>query len=263
LQEDNTLDTFVDGHVEHYLIDFGKAFGVMAFDQRWPTVGHTYRIDPGMALRSFVTLGLAKRTWDGLEQVPYRGVGLFDAEHYDPGAWRPNSFYWPLEDKDRFDAYWGAKLVIRFTREDLAAIVDEAKLTDPRAAQYLVDTLVERARTTARYWFDRVAPLDDFAVEDHGERVHIAFRDLTLAYHLRDVATRYVVDVYDKSGQAIAPARTVASAPDGRASVDITPTDYTIVRLRVFRDGHAMPPVVVHLAPDDAGTMRLIGLRRR
>lgn len=268
IQEDNTLDTFVEGHVEHYLIDFGKSLGVMAHHLRWRTVGHTYRLDLGLAARSLLTLGLAKRTWDGLDQPPLRGIGLFDSAHYDPGTWRANSLYWPFEDSDRFDAFWGAKLIMRFTREQLAAIVDEAQFSDPRAAAYMVDTLVERQRKTARYWFDRVAPLDDFAVESAGTGVRLRFTDLMLSYKLRELSTHYLVDVYDHAGRQIGTGATrVASSPDGRTRADIALAPgkdaYTIVRVRVLRNAHELPPVVVHLARDAAGRPRVIGLRRR
>ncbi|MDQ3164236.1 MAG: AAA family ATPase, partial [Actinomycetota bacterium] len=70
------------------------------------------------------------------------------------------------------------------TREQLGAIVEEAGYTDPRAAQYMLDALVERQRKTARYWFDQVSALDQFRVEPQG----LCFDDLTLRYDLRRVA---------------------------------------------------------------------------
>ncbi|MCP5939770.1 hypothetical protein NL351_28060, partial [Klebsiella pneumoniae] len=76
-----------------------------------------------------------------------------------------NSQYWPYLDKDRFDAFWGAKILIRFTRDQLAAIIAEAHYSDPRSAAYMLDVLIERQRKTAKYWFGKVAPLDRFTVE--------------------------------------------------------------------------------------------------
>ncbi|HSK02545.1 MAG TPA: hypothetical protein VK932_14935, partial [Kofleriaceae bacterium] len=201
LQEDNTLDVFTGDHVVHYLIDFGKALGVMGHHLKWRTVGYTHRIDVGMAARSLVSFGLWKRPWEGIERPALRGVGLLEAAHYDPGAWRPNSLYWPLEDKDRFDAFWGAKLLMRFSPAQLAAIVGEARFTDPRASRYMLEALIARQRKTARYWFDRVAPLDAFAAEaGPGGAARVCFTDLTLAYALDAAATRYAVDAYDRAG---------------------------------------------------------------
>jgi hypothetical protein len=263
VQEDNTLDAYVDGHVVHYLVDFGSALGVMGHSLRWQTPGHTYRLDVGVAVRGLLSFGFVKRPWDGLRQPAIRGIGLIDAKHYRPGSWRPNSFYWPLEEKDRFDAFWGAKLLMRFTREQLAAIVDVARYSDPRASQYMLDTLVARQRATATYWFGQVAPLDGFAVEGGA----LVFRDLLLAYHLRDAPTRYLVETFDRKGRPL-DARWVASSPDGAARVEELPLSpaadgYTIVRVQVVRERVAMAPVDVHVARNDAGDVRVIGLRRR
>ncbi|MBA3395340.1 MAG: hypothetical protein H0T89_22010 [Deltaproteobacteria bacterium] len=275
MQEDNTLDAFIAdktdkkrGHVMHYLIDFGKAFGVMGWGIGWKTVGYTYRMDVNYALRSLLTFGLWERPYDDIESPPLRGVGLWEADHYDPGEWRPNSLYWPYEEKDRFDAFWGAKILIRFTREQLAAIVDEAQYSDPRSAQYMLEVLIQRQRKTARYWFDQVAPLDRFAVEAAPDgSARVCFTDLTLHYNLRTVTTRYTGEAFDHTGKALGWTREAQPGPEGRTCVDglqpPTANDgYTIVKLEVRRNAQVMPPVRVHLARDAKGQLAVIGLRR-
>jgi hypothetical protein len=127
--------------------------------------------------------------------------------------------------------------------------------------------LIERQRATARYWFDRVAPLDQFAVEPRGETTRMCFTDLTLAYKLRETPTRYAIDTFEYGGKALGQAVLLPATASGRActAIKLAPgkNGYTIVRLRVQRDKHEMAPVVVHLARDAAGTPRVIGLRRR
>ena len=262
LQEDNTLDVFTDDKfVVHYLIDFGKALGTMGYELGWKTPGYSYRFDLGHAFVNLVTLGLAKRPYDGLDDPGLRGIGVFDVEHYEPGSWRANSVYWPLEDKDRHDAFWGAKLLMRFTPEQLAAIVDEAQYTDPRSVKYMLDTLIARQRETARYWFARVAPLDAFSVERDASGARLCFTDLLLAYELGTPRTRYLVDAFDAAGKRFGASRQLGGAPGGRTCAGgiALASDYTIVRVRVERNGRAMPPVVVHIGRDGA----IIGLRRR
>jgi hypothetical protein len=267
LQEDNTLDTFENGHVVHYLIDFGNALGVMAVGLKWQTVGYTYRVDWGIAMKSLFGLGLWQRPWEEVEAPKLRGVGLFEAEHFDPGDWRPNSLYWPLEDKDRFDAFWGAKIMMRLTRANLKTIVDEAKFSDPRSARYMLDTLVARQRKTARYWFDRVAPLDRFAMVPTTDGQLLCFADLLLTYKLDNPTTRYELATFDREGRQLSQTRLVASTDSGQACVaGISPSKaadgYTIVRMRVHRDEHVMPDVRVHLAYRPDGKFDVIGLRR-
>lgn len=275
MQEDNTLDAFVRypgadgtpgerGHVVHYLIDFGKAFGVMGYVNGWKTVGYTYRADVGMALRSLVTLGLWKRPWDGIEVPRLRGLGLFEADHFSPGEWRTNSPYWPYEDADRFDGYWGAKLVMRFTREQLAAIVDEAQYSDPRTARYMVDTLVARQRKVGAYWFRQVSPLDRFATHEAAGGARLCFDDLALAYGLESPrGHRYRVEVFDRDGAELR-GSTLPATAHACVVVPIAGTHegYTIVKLAALRNALALPPVLVHLARDARGGVRVIGVRR-
>jgi hypothetical protein len=276
IQEDQTLDVFVPdapeskrGFVMHYTLDFGKSLGVMGYVNRWRTVGYTFRLDLAFALQGIFGLGLWERPWEEIDRPELRGIGLWTAEHYDPGSWRTNSQYWPYLDKDRFDAFWGAKLIMRFTRDQLAAIVAEAHYSDPRSAAYMLDVLVERQRKTARYWFNKVAPLDRFTVAAAPSGVGLCFDDLTLSYGLDDVArgTGYHVDTFDHAGRPLGAARKLDPTADGHVCVDGVTTaaddaGYTIVRIRVQRNARIMPAVLVHLARDAAGAFTVIGLRR-
>jgi hypothetical protein len=74
------------------------------------------------------------------------------------------------------DAYWGAKIVASFSNEQITAAVEAAHYDDPRASAYLVANLVVRRDKIARYWFNRIAPLDYFSVQD----AVLRFRDLAV-----------------------------------------------------------------------------------
>ncbi len=293
LQEDNTLDIFrvvegggdgdddgaganggdkkeEKGFVEHYLIDFGKAFGVMGYVNHWKTTGFTYRVDLGYALETIFGFGLWKRPWEDSEAPGLRGIAIFDAKTYEPGMFRANSQYWPLEDADRFDGFWGAKLAMRFTRAHLAAAVGEAQYSDPRAAQYMLETLVARQRKLGAYWFAQVSPLDGFAVEPEAEgRVQLCFDDLAWRYQLTSAATAYWVQAFDHGGAALS-ARTLVDGKlqaSGRGCVSAPLASggdrYTIVELAARRVGaKTLPAVRVHLAMRD-GAVVILGLRRQ
>lgn len=276
LQEDNTLDMWHEDaggthYVKHYLIDFGKALGVMAYQAKRSTPGHTYLIDFRFALQSIFTFGLAKRPWDDIHEPGIPGVGLYEVDDYDPGKWRANSPYWPFEDADRFDKFWGSKIIMRFTREQLQAAVLEGELTDPNAVEYLVNTLIARQRKTAQYWFRKVAPLDQFEVRKVDMGWSLCFDDLTIKYDLDEVAegTSYIVRIYDYNGRATDWKETARADTEGRTCTSGFPAgagheSYTIVRI-VTRRGHwDMPATLVHLAMDpDSKALRVIGLRRQ
>jgi len=262
IQEDNSLDTYV----VHYLIDFGKAFGVINNSNNWKTAGYAYRLDVGRGLLTLLSFGLWDRPWDNVFGPGLVGVAEFEAAHFEPESWRTNSPYWPFDDADRFDGFWGAKIAMRFTRAHIEAAVDEARFGDPRAARYMVDTLVSRQRKVGRYWFSKVSPLDKFTVAPAAPgSVKLCFDDLALTYGLEQMTGRYEIDVFDHAGARLV-ARPQVSSTAGHACVDVPiapSTDhYTIVKLAAKRGARTLPAVKVHLAKTTRGSVEVIGLRR-
>jgi len=273
-KEDNTLDMWVADpadpkrhYVKHYLVDFGKSLGTTATTDRNPRSGHAYMLDFAEMFSSLATLGLAPRAWERRPEQEPPGVGLFETETFDPGAWKPNSpAYLPLRTADDHDKLWATRILIRFTREQIRAAVDTARLSDPRAAEYLVDTIVARQRATARYWFWRVSPLDGFALEG-GARA-LCFDDLLLAYGLAPVATttRYAVAAFDRSGRPLGAPSELRADPRGRTCAPVTLAPdrdgYSILRIETRRL-HFAGTTYVHLARDpSSGAPRVIGLWR-
>ncbi len=272
IQESNFLDMWTTDprdpqrhYVLHYLIDFGKSLGVMDTTGRNPRHGYDYVIDFVEMTRSLITAGTLPRAWEGREQPPLRGVGLYTADGFDPGRWKPDfPSYVPLLVADRVDKLWGTKILMRFTREQLRAIVETGRLSDPRSVDYLVDTLVARQRVTGAYWFSRTNPLDRFVVRDGG----LCFDDLMLAYELgpRPADTRYAITTFDASDRELA---SLEARPDDRghactASLPLAPggDGYTIVRVATTRPGFT-GETFVHVARDGAtGTSRVIGIWR-
>jgi hypothetical protein len=258
-------------YVEHYFIDFGASLGAMAaimFDLRH---GHVYSFDYGDVFRSVFTLGIGDRPWGHYEAPRLRGVALaFTAQGFDPGGWTADIYAATLADADRFDKFWGAKIVARFTREQIAAAVEAAHYSDPRAAAYVVDTLVGRQRRIMAYWFARVNPLDHFTTTAAGPDTSVCFDDLAIAGELASAtSTHYATTTYDVAGHPLsAPRWTVASAdPHGRTcSAPFGLTDkadgYTIVRITTARPGFTRS-TLVHVARDaQSGAPRVIGIWR-
>ena len=42
------------------------------------------------------------------------------------------------------DAFWAAKIIMRFTREEIEAIVETGEYSDSNVAQYFLDVFLER-----------------------------------------------------------------------------------------------------------------------
>ena len=272
IQESNFLDTWAPDprdpkrhYVRHFLIDFGKSFGVMDTTGRNPRHGYDYVIDFAEMTRSLVTAGLLERRWEGRDPPELRGIGLYTADGFDPARWKPDfPSYVPLLYADRIDKFWGAKIMMRFTREQIRAIVETGRLTDPRATDYLVDTLVARQRATGRYWFSQTNPLDRFAMTG-GD---LCFDDLMLHYDLgpRATDTHYDITTFDAAGRQRVD---LVATPDARghaciASLPLADAGegYTIARITTKRPDFT-GTTFVHVARDPAThAPRVIGIWR-
>jgi hypothetical protein len=272
IQESNFLDMWVEDrkdpkrhYVMHYMLDFGMSLGVMAASSMDPRHGFDYVVDFAEIGRSLFTAGAIRRSWEARESPGLRGVGLFDASSFDPGSWKPDSpAYVPFLTADRFDKFWGAKIVMRFTREQIRAVVESVGLSDPRSVDYLTDTLVARQRATGLYWFTRVNPLDRFAVVSKS----VCFDDLMLVYGFGAAAeTQYTVTAYDRSGRPLGDAVALRGDRAGYTCTGPVPTassddGYTIIEISTTRPGFS-GRTLVHLARDPATALpRLIGIWR-
>lgn len=211
----NTLDMYVseeDGrrrYVKHYLIDMGSAFGSNNLMPHKPKYGNEYVWDPRTIARSILSLGLWRRPWEVPVDMPYPSLGYFENETFDAGSWVPTYPNPAFERCTPRDGYWGAKILLSFSDEDIATLVTTGQLTEPGAAQHLAAQLVERRDMIARYWFDRVNPVDHFRVDDDG----LSFRDLAVEGGLVDAAsTQYRLQTLTAHGDDVGSGRTVHDA---------------------------------------------------
>ncbi len=281
MKEDNSLDTYVEDpanpkvhYLVHYLIDFGKALGVQGQISGNRALGLAYMLDFRDMSLSLLSLGLWRRPWEArIWPEHITGVGVFESGTYDPQRWKPNTpTYLPFHRVDRFDGFWAAKNIIRFTRPQIRAAVEQGRYSDPRAVEYLTRVLVERQRRTARHWFAAVTPIDRFAVESTGPVHRLCFEDLALRYRLTGGAPRetvYGFTAFDHQGREHGWRASTAGAATGRACARGIPLStgrdgYTIIRIDTARAGRRLPAVLVHVARDPrSGAPRVIGLRRQ
>ncbi len=62
------------------------------------------------------------------------------------------------------DAFWAARIVSRFSDDAIRTIVEKAKYSDPRATNYMVQTLITRRDKVLKHWLTSVNPLIDFVL---------------------------------------------------------------------------------------------------
>ncbi len=181
------LDTFVEtrdslGHVDHYILDVGASLGVGAEGPKKLASGFEHTIDFEWTAWRILSLGFVVEPWRRARQetgIP--SVGNFESAVYKPAKFKALVQHPAFREMTDRDGYWGAKIVASFSNAQIAAAVDAVHYEDPRSAPYLVRCLIERRDKTARYWFDRVAPLDFFSVRDGVLRFHDLAVDVGLA----------------------------------------------------------------------------------
>ncbi len=255
MKEDNTLDMYIEEgnrkFLRHYFIDFGEAFAGHGAEKGRYEDGYEHSWDWARNGRAFFSFGLWKRPWEDLRDTRWPAVGSFSAEHFDPATWREAYPYWPFFEMTAADAYWGAKLVMRFDRKMLEAIVAEARFSDPEAAAYLVDTLIERRDKIGHAFLEAVTPLDHFTVRPGA----LCAVDLGVRHGL---ATFGFVQALDDTGKV---RREYAMDKRGRVCLPIPNDDrYRLYRLRVVRGRDEKPPMQVHFK---AGSKpRILGIVR-
>lgn len=267
----NSLDMWITDpddpdlhYVKHYFIDFGIGLGIGATKNNELRPGYEYEVDWGAMARTLFSFGLVARPWENRDAPRYRGVGHYDITHYDPGRWKPlTPMYLPVIAADPIDKFWAAKILMKLHRDHIRAAVDAARLSDPRAAAWLTEALIARQHKTARYWFQRVSPLDEIRAHEGG----LCFKDLAIAYAF-DTArtTHYALAFHDRNGSHFGSSTaTPSERGDACAALRLSAghESYTIVRVDTKRPGFA-GTTYVHVARDPRTLApRVIGIWRQ
>jgi len=179
----NTLDTVVTAggvrFIRHYLLDFGSALGSDGDAPKDPRLGHEYMLDtPVASLKAILRLGLLPEPWERARFPKLSSVGDFESELFDPETWKPDYPNPAFLNHLAHDDYWAAKQAMAFTDDDIRAIVETARYTDGRSAEYMISTLAARRDKIGRTYLSKVLPLDHFRVE----RDELMFDDLAVRY---------------------------------------------------------------------------------
>ncbi|HEU5315188.1 MAG TPA: hypothetical protein VFX49_03705, partial [Chloroflexota bacterium] len=160
----NSLNMLVeqDGRkfIRHYMYDFGAILGSAT---RFPdpvTTGHEHFIEKASSLRALGTLGLHAPRYVRADygDIP-PSAGQVSSVAFEPEKWKANYPNAAFENMRPDDAFWGARLVSRFSDETIATIVAAVGYDDPRAAEYMTRTLRERRDIVAKTWLTGVNPI--------------------------------------------------------------------------------------------------------
>jgi hypothetical protein len=177
------------GYVQHFLIDFGACFGsVWKQEAMSRRSGHSYYFDKQHVLEDFLTLGLITRPWDKAKTYEDGPIfGYYDVANFRPGKWRVGYQNVAFNHMQPEDAFWGAKIVSRFSDEHIRKLVKRAKFRDRTNKRYLERVLIGRRDKLVKYWFDRMSSFADPTTEDR----QACFSDLMVRYGYEEASDSY------------------------------------------------------------------------
>jgi len=108
-------------------------------------------------------------------------VGRFEWEVFDPETWVPEYYNPAFANCLPEDAFWAARQVMAFTDEEIRAIVQTGKYSNPEAEDWIVTCLARRRDKIGRAFFSKVLPLDRFEIRNGS----LFFEDLEIRHGLR------------------------------------------------------------------------------
>ena len=160
----NSLD-MIEGpagrkYIRHYMFDFGSIMGSGSTQAQTLRAGNEYILEWGPAFKTLVSLGLYVRPWIRTRYwEDAKAVGRFEGDAFDAVKWRPEYPNPAFDNMRADDAFWGARLVSRFSDEAIRAIVARGRYTEPGAADHIATTLIKRRDKVVRAWLPAVNPL--------------------------------------------------------------------------------------------------------
>ena len=260
--------TSMHAYIRHWYIDLGDCFGsewtVDGFSRRF---GHSYMLDWGQLGADFVTFGAVERPWDrNTNHFPF---GYYDAKDFQPDNWKneyPNAAY---SNVDEGDSAWITRIISRFTKEQVAAIVDVGDWTKKEEDRaYLLGVLLDRQQQIEHRFFSKLSPVSDVVVEkDRVCATNLARKKETWpegAFTYRAAVKRGTTDkieplavTAEADGKLCVPL--TALAPAGGEADDAT-SRYVVARIT---NGSALGPIAMHLYDLGPGKgLTLVGIER-
>jgi hypothetical protein len=257
-------------YIKHYMFDFGSMLGSSTIDAQRHRAGNEYIFEWKPGALTLATLGLYTRPWmhiDYPKDLP-PAVGRIEAAAFDPLKWKPEYPNPAFDNMRPDDAFWAARIVATFDAAAIRAIVEKARYTDPRATDYMTDTLVKRREKVLRTWLTAVNPVVDIALSDTGvltfanaaERAGVATP--AQAYLVQWASFDNATGTPTKAGEVLETSATRLTAP-ASLTTDARVGDFVQATIAARHSDHPAwaTPVTVHFrrAP---GRWELVGVRR-
>ncbi len=252
------------GFIRHCILDTSDSLG-QYMDPGQTRSGHSYQYDFADMGRDFITFGMIERPWDRAKLTPgHERFGYFSTRDFDPERWvgaYPNPAFLRMTERD---AAWMARIIARFSVEQIRAVVAAGQFSNPSDTDYITDVLVARQHTILARYLTRLSPIADIHVEPDGRICGVDLARFRGAVPVE----RFHYDA-DERGGGKSVALPVTPGPDGavcvmptRLAVDGLADDAAGRRVVIrLRDGVAGPLEIHAYDLGDRG-MRVVGITR-
>jgi hypothetical protein len=191
----NSLDMLADEggrkFIRHYMYDFGAILGSATRFPDPASSGHEHYIEKRSSLNALGTLGLRVPRY-ARAAYPDRpaSAGFVSSVAFEPETWKSNYPNAAFRNMRPDDAFWGARLVSRFSNDLIAAIVGAVGYDDPQATAYLTRTIAERRDAVLRTWLTGVNPIVDVKLTPAGT---LTFSNAAVSAQAATAPQAYVV----------------------------------------------------------------------
>ena len=265
----NTLDMLVPNGdrslIRHYLLDFGSTLGSGSTQAQTTRAGNEFIWEARPTFITMLTLGLYVRPWVKVEYPEIPSVGRIESTYFRPENWKPeypNPAFRNARPEDRF---WAAHILSRFTDADISAVVGAARYTDPRASEYLIETILARKAKVLGEWLNGTNPVVNVSMSASGE---MRFMNAAEEAGVAKPAERYAIswsrfDNASSSHTAVGTEQ-IVTGTSAQAPRSLLSEPYISATIKAFHpDQPSWPqPLVVYFRRAPDGGWTLVGLER-
>lgn len=213
VRRQNTLDMLVTENgqtfLKHFLIDFNSSLGAAAGGSKPPMFTHEYFVDHSENVKNIFGLGFRKSTWRkrweeaGQMENESFAQGYLDNRYFSAPNYKVQLPHYVFKDMTRADGYWAAKIIKKFSDENIKAMISAGKYSSAEDAEFVFKIISERREAIARYWFSQASPLENFNFENQ----KLTFTDLEADYAYAEAgSSSYTLEAIggtDKKGKKL------------------------------------------------------------
>ncbi|HET7221412.1 MAG TPA: hypothetical protein VFJ02_25325, partial [Vicinamibacterales bacterium] len=130
--------------------------------------GNEFLWDSRPTFITMLTLGFYVRPWIRVEYPDIPSVGHFEATYFNPKNWKPEYPNTAFANARADDLFWAARILAALSEDGVRAVVRTAQYSDPRATEYLTETLLARRTKVLRAWLNATNPIVEPALDAAG-----------------------------------------------------------------------------------------------